>query len=99
MNDTDNKDDKESDNSLGVAIPIASPKIDNELDVIVAPPPAKDTKLVNGFVIAFHQDHSNTTYIACRLCWRLKRSSATWTASLAGAPGPASPTECSSMWK
>ena len=46
MNDTVDKDDKESDNSLGVAIPIASPKIDNELDVIVAPPPAKDTKLV-----------------------------------------------------
>ena len=58
VNDTDDKDDKESDNSLGVAIPIASPKIDNELDVIVAPPPAKDTKLVNGFVIAFHQDLS-----------------------------------------
>jgi len=46
VNDTDDKDDKESDNSLGVAIPIASPKIDNELDVIVAPPPAKDTKLI-----------------------------------------------------
>merc|ERR1712117_1010505 len=46
VNDTVDKDDKESDNSLGVAIPIASPKIDNELDVIVAPPPAKDTKLI-----------------------------------------------------
>merc|ERR1711902_29256 len=46
VNDTDNKDDKESDNGLGVAIPAISSKIDNELDVIVAPPPAKDTKLI-----------------------------------------------------
>ena len=47
MNDTDDKDDKDSDNGLDVAIPAISTKIDNELDVIVAPPPAKDTKLVN----------------------------------------------------
>lgn len=45
MNDTADKSDKDSD-SVGVAIPAISPKIDNELDVIVAPPPAKNTKLV-----------------------------------------------------
>merc|ERR1712038_1609186 len=46
VNETGDKDDKESDNGLSVAIPAISPKIDNELDVIVAPPPAKDTKLI-----------------------------------------------------
>merc|ERR1711879_1134788 len=46
VNDTDDKDDKDGDNGIGVAIPAISPKIDNELDVIVAPPPAKDTKLI-----------------------------------------------------
>lgn len=45
VNDTADKSDKDSD-SVGVAIPAISPKIDNELDVIVAPPPAKNTKLI-----------------------------------------------------
>jgi len=44
-NDTADKSDKDSD-GLDVAIPAISPKIDNELDVIVAPPPAKNTKLI-----------------------------------------------------
>merc|ERR1711992_449631 len=43
VNDTD---DKEGDNGLDATIPAISPKIDNELDVIVAPPPAKNTKLI-----------------------------------------------------
>ena len=45
LNDTVDKGDKDSD-AVAVAIPAISPKIDNELDVIVAPPPAKNTKLV-----------------------------------------------------
>ena len=54
MNDTDDKDGKEGDNGLDATIPAISPKIDNELDVIVAPPPAKNTKLVlNGFLSHF----------------------------------------------
>merc|ERR1712038_1780999 len=46
VNDTDDKDGKEGDNGLDATIPAISPKIDNELDVIVAPPPAKNTKLI-----------------------------------------------------
>jgi len=45
LNDTVDKGDKDSD-VVVVAIPAISPKIDNELDVIVAPPPAKNTKLI-----------------------------------------------------
>jgi len=45
LNDTVAKGDKDSD-IVAVAIPAISPKIDNQLDVIVAPPPAKNTKLV-----------------------------------------------------
>merc|ERR1712038_2168197 len=42
VNDTDDKDGKEGDNGLDATIPAVSPKIDNELDVIVAPPWAEN---------------------------------------------------------
>jgi len=42
VNDTADKSDKDSD----VTIPTISPKIDNELDVIIAPSPTKNTKLI-----------------------------------------------------